>query len=462
MPPALARTYGTTTKPQHVYEPYGAAAALFEDRSDELLISGPAGTGKSRAALEKLHLMMLVNPGARGLIVRKTLASLTASGLVTWRDKVTKEGQLYNVLRYFGGSSAEPAQYKYSNGSVVVVGGMDKATKIMSTEYDCVYVQEATELTENDWEMLTSRLRNGRISFQQLLADCNPAQPTHWLKARADKGQLNLLESRHEDNPVLYTRDGHRTAVGASYLAKLENLTGVRRDRLYKGIWAAADGLVYDEFDPAVHLIDRFDIPAAWPRYWAVDFGFTNPFVCQFWASDPDGRLYLYRELYMTGRTVDEHAATIAKQVMRRPVKQPGRAWTGEWREPRPQAVICDHDAEGRVVFERELGVSTRNAHKAVTEGVQAVQKRLRKAGDGKPRLFLLRDALIERDRTLDDEKRPVCTLDEITGYVWDQTTGERLKESPRKLDDHGMDAMRYLVADADMGRKPRYRSFTI
>ena len=31
---------------------------------------------------------------------------------------------------------------------------------------------------------------------------------------------------------------------------------------------------------------------------WSVDFGFTNPIVIQWWAEDPDGRLYLYRELY--------------------------------------------------------------------------------------------------------------------------------------------------------------------
>jgi hypothetical protein len=43
-----------------------------------------------------------------------------------------------------------------------MIGGMDKPTKIMSSEYDFIYVQEAIELTETDWENLTTRLRNGR------------------------------------------------------------------------------------------------------------------------------------------------------------------------------------------------------------------------------------------------------------------------------------------------------------
>jgi predicted O-methyltransferase YrrM len=58
---------------------------------------------------------------------------------------------------------------------MIVVVGLDKAQKVMSSEYDVIFVQEAIELTVDDWEALTTRLRNGKISFQQLLADCNPS-----------------------------------------------------------------------------------------------------------------------------------------------------------------------------------------------------------------------------------------------------------------------------------------------
>lgn len=55
---------------EHTYHPRGACVDLFNYRGPEVLMSGPAGTGKSRACLEKIHMMALANPGMRGLIVQ--------------------------------------------------------------------------------------------------------------------------------------------------------------------------------------------------------------------------------------------------------------------------------------------------------------------------------------------------------------------------------------------------------
>ena len=112
---------------------------------------------------------------------------------------------------YYGGSKEEPAQYRFKNGSKVVIGGLDKSTRIMSTEYDIVYVQEATEISLDDLEMIKTRLRNWKISFQQLLMDCNPAGDKHWLKLRCNDKLCKLIESRHEDNPRLFNEDGTLT-----------------------------------------------------------------------------------------------------------------------------------------------------------------------------------------------------------------------------------------------------------
>lgn len=438
-----------STALSHHYRARGAARTLFACRASEVLLSGPAGTGKSRAALEKVHAMMLANPGARGLIVRKTLVSLGSTGLVTWREKVAAESIAAGHVVWYGGSQQEAAAYRYSNGSTVVVGGLDKPQKVMSSEYDVIFVQEAIELTVDDWEALTTRLRNGVISFQQLIADCNPWTPTHWLKQRADRGDTLMLHSRHEDNPVLFQEDGTLTVVGQDYIGKLDRLTGVRHHRLRHGRWVAAEGLIYEHFDPAIHIVDRFDIPESWTRWWTVDFGFTNPFVLQCWAEDPDGRLYLYREIYKTRTLVEDHARHILRLVA------PG----GKWIEPRPRAIICDHDAEDRATLERHLGMSTVAAKKTVSDGIQAVQARLRPAGDGRARLFVLRDALVERDPELDDAKKPCSTTEEVTGYVWAVKPGGVMKEEPVKQDDHGMDAKRYMVAQKDLGARPQIRT---
>lgn len=429
----------------HRYGPRGTCKTLFRAKDDEILMSGPAGTGKSRACLEKLNAMALKYPGMRGLIVRKTAATLGSTALVTWRQHVVKELMEAGQVTYYGGSAQEPPQFRYSNGSVICIAGMDKASKVMSSEYDAIYVQEATELIEDDWEKLTTRLRNGVMPYQQLIADCNPDADHHWLKQRCDKGLTKIVYALHTDNPTLYTDDGEPTEEGRVYLDKLSRLTGVRRLRLEKGLWVAAEGLIYEDWDPAVHLIDPFDIPKEWDRYWVIDFGYRNPFVCQWWAEDPDGRLYLYREIYMTGRIVEDHAQQILKQV----IAQSGPR-KGQWKEPQPRDIICDHDAEDRATLERHLEMGTSAAHKTVSDGIQAVQSRMKIQGDGKARIYIMRGALVERDQALEDAKKPLCTEQEVVGYVWDQKPGV-LKEQPLKVGDHGMDCMRYLVAERDL-----------
>jgi len=412
------------------YRPYGAARELFARRDPEIVLSGPAGTGKSRAVLEKLHAVAEKYEGCRLIIVRKTRASLSTTGLITFHRLVLPPGAA--EINYQGA--------KYPNGSEIVFGGMDKGSKVMSSEYDIAYVQEATELTEGDWEDLTTRLRWGRVPYQQLLADCNPSHPKHWLKLRSNIGKTVMLESRHEDNPSIW--DGSQwTPKGAAYIAKLDALSGARHLRLRKGIWAAAEGLVYDDYDAAVHLIDRFEIPRAWPRIWAVDFGFTNPFVWQAWARDPDGRLYRYKEIYRTQRLVEDHAKAILE------------AAEGE---PYPVAVICDHDAEDRATLERHLRMNTGGAYKAISPGIQAVQRRLKPAGDKRARLFFLRDSVVERDESLYEARLPTSTEEEIDAYVWPGNTQGKQREHPIDKDNHGMDAMRYCVAFNDDLALPR------
>lgn len=403
------------------YRPYGAARDLFRSHVDEVVLNGPAGSGKSRACLEKVHAVATKYPGSRQLIARKTLKSLATTTLVTFEKLVLPPRS----------AKLNDEGAKYPNGSEIDFRGFDKASKAMGSEYDLAYVAEATELTLDDWESITTRLRWDVVPYQQLIGDCNPAHPKHWLKERANSGQTLMLESRHEDNPSLWT-GSEWTRKGKAYIAKLDKLTGARYLRLRKGIWASAEGMVYDQWDPAVHLIDRFDIPAAWPRIWVVDFGFTHSFAWQAWARDPDGRLYLYRQICRTQTLVEDHARAMRQACLG---------------EPYPVAIVCDHDAEDRATLERYLGMYTTPAFKSVRPGIQAVQARLRLAGDGKPRLFVLRDSLVSKDEALVDAHRPTCLEEEIDSYVWAQSvTGRRAKDEPVKKDDDCSDATRYGV----------------
>ncbi|MFD5697454.1 phage terminase large subunit [Streptomyces lasiicapitis] len=433
------------------YEPRGAALALFRCKDNEVLLSGAAGTGKSVGALAKIHYACLSVPNVRALIVRKTHSSLTASTLVTFRQKVAAEALAAGIVSFYGGSAQEPASFRYANGSVIVVGGLDRSTRLLSTEYDLVFVDEAVETTPEDLDTLITRLRNGRLTYQQLIMATNPGPPTHHLKQRADAGRCTMLYSTHEDNPRLYD-NGEWTEYGLAYLARLDSLTGARYQRMRWGKWVAAEGLVYEGWDEPVHLIDRFSIPEEWTRWISIDLGFTNPTCVQWWAEDSDGRLYLYRELYRTRTLVEDHAKRML-ELMKYP--------SGQWREPQPRAVICDHDAEDRATLERHLGMGTAPAKKTVSDGIQAVQTRLKVQGDGKPRLFLFRDSLVETDEDLAARALPTRTVEEITGYVWavkPGTAGAELKEEPLKKDDHAMDAMRYMVAARDLVGRTRVR----
>ena len=100
------------------------------------------------------------------------------------------------------------------------------------------------------------------MSFQQIMADCNPDAPHHWLRQRCERGACHLIYCTHEDNPRLYDAEtGEWSPEGAEYLRRLDALTGVRYERLRLGKWAAAEGLIYDTFDPAVHLHQPIGLP---------------------------------------------------------------------------------------------------------------------------------------------------------------------------------------------------------
>jgi len=209
---------------------------------------------------------------------------------------------------------------------------------------------------------------------------------------------------------------------------------------LRQGRWAAAEGLVYEDWDRSVHLIDPFPIPDDWQVIASVDWGFTNPGVIQVWALDGDGRMYRVCEVYQTRRTITWWAGTAARLG----------------REHGVEVFVCDPSEPSFIQELVNAGLQARQANNEVARGIQAVQDRIKRAGDGRPRLFLFRDALTERDEVLAEAKKPTCTEEEIDAYVWPKDVGGKaVKEQPVKLDDHGCDAMRYAAMHL---AAPRFR----
>lgn len=393
----------------------------------EIVLSGPAETGKTYAICYFLDRLLRRYPGLQVLLCRKTHKSIYTSVLRTYKRVIANRA---DVVAYGG---EKPEWYTYSNGSRLTLLGLDQIDKILSSEFDVIFINQCEETLLSDWETLTTRAtgRAANAPFSFVIGDCNPSKASHWLLQRKT---IDKRDTYHKDNPSLYDAMGVLTKRGEKALEILNNLTGVRKLRLADGNWVNAEGAVYAEYDSNVHLIDRFDIPDSWPKYIGIDFGFTNPFVASWYARDNDSRLFRYRELYQTQLLVEDAAKEIIALS----------------RGENIAAVICDHDAEDRATLIKH-GIANVKAYKAITVGIAAVQSRLRKAGDGRARIFFLRDSLIKTDETLQAKHLPTCTEEEIDGYEYPPgIDGKPVKELPIDKDNHGLDALRYIVAHVD------------
>ncbi len=428
------------------FKAYGNAIDAWKCK-EPYVFHGPAGTGKTRLNLEKAHFLLMKYPMARGIMIRKTRASMTESCMFTLEKQVIhpKDGVRFHHQEQ---KYIYPQQEGYDHSSEFVVRGLDDPTKIMSTEYDFAYYNEMTEVRRADVEMVRTRLRNGKIPYQFFFGDCNPDAPTHWIQLMGAEGKLKLIKSEYEDNPRWFDQKYKRwTKEGEAYIKALEENTGVRLQRLRYGRWVAAEGVVYDEFNRDLHVVPNFIPPESWARYWVIDFGYVDPFVWQNWVVDGDGRMYLYQQIYHTGRIVEDWCELIKKVTEK---------------QPRPRAIICDHDAEGRATLERHLQMVTQAAYKNINEGINAVKKRMKLVFDGNnmvgdtdrgnPRLKVMEDTLVHNpDKALIEKYLPIDALQEIDAYVWDKNNKDDMwKDKPIDKFNHGMDAMRYIVAYMD------------
>lgn len=398
-----------------------------------MLCTGSAGGGKSRLVAEKLHGYLKKYPRATGLAMRKAREYAGKSIVPFLQHTVIGKDPQVHLIK-------SEMTFEYSNGSLLYIGGMKDDSQRESIRsiggdgsLDIVWLEEANAFTEDDINEVLARMRGKAADWRQIMLSTNPDTPTHWIKQHfIDGGQASVYYSGALDNPY----------NPPDYIETLQQLTGILYDRLVLGLWKQAEGAVYD-FDSRVHLIQPFDIPADWRRFRVVDFGYTNPFVCQWWAVDGEGRMYMYREIYMSQRIVEDHAQQILVES------------TGEAIE----TTVCDHDAEDRATLERHR-IRTIPARKDVSVGIQAVQQRLKVQPDGKPRLMVFQGALIEEDERIVQAKKPRSTTEEFTGYSWPKSAdGKAIKEAPVKVNDHGMDAVRYAVMYVDQHKRREARN---
>ncbi len=243
----------------------GPAANYFQCDAFETLLEGGTRCGKSFAFLIKAKTVADMHPGSRQLICRQTRKSLNESILRDWREEILWTG---HPAVSATSSREHQDRYTWKNGSEVVFAGLENArdttSPILSTKWDRIYVCQAEETSQSDWELLSTRLSSFQTPYRQLTADCNPAAPSHWLNQRFSPDKLNERRARfafrHYDNPSFYEGiypNGKWTKNGAEYMAILEStLTGIRRARFLESKWVAAEGQILDNWDPRIHSIE--------------------------------------------------------------------------------------------------------------------------------------------------------------------------------------------------------------
>lgn len=415
----------------------GAALEAQGITSHEWLLAGPAETGKTWACIWRLDELLRSTPKAKAALVRKVRADMTGTVLETYERLALARGG----VTAFGGR--HPEFYEYENGARLYLGGMDRPEKVLSGERDWIVVNQAEEFTLEDWETLTTRCtgRGCVTDTPMIFGDCNPGPPGHWILHR---DSLNVLHSRHTDNPTLYDDAGELTAQGVRTFAVLDSLTGIRRARLRDGQWVAAEGIVYSEFSRDVHVVRRFEIPSYWRRVAAIDFGYQNPFSYIEAAVSPDGVIVVDLQFYGVQTLCEDWARRILAERARRGL-------------PPLEAVVADHDNEDRATLARH-GIQSAPAVKEIANGIQKVQARLRPWAPGKgPGLVIFEDSLVERDPILAAEHKPCGLVEEFEVYVYpDGVDGKPMREIPRDVDNHAADAARYLVEYVERTRGPQ------
>ncbi len=233
----------------------------------------------------------------------------------------------------------------------------------------------------------------------------------------------------------------------------------------YYGSWHATGGLVYDEWDEKVHLVDMFDIPDEWTRYRAIDHGINNPTACLWAAVSPEGNIFLYREYYKGGLSVYENVRAIVT-MSGNELESHGTTAGGHGiyyerftekviKERYHKTVLDKRSKNNKDASQLDLGSLYRWAGLVVADAsglntersIPIVKQFLRIdpkrphpiTGElGSPQVFVFRN--------LENFKR------EVEGYAMQEFKSAKLaatanvKEVPIKKNDHAMDAWRYMM----------------
>lgn len=241
--------------------------------------------------------------------------------------------------------------------------------------------------------------------------NCNPDGPYHWFKVnwidKASEKKLLYLHFTMDDNLSLSEKIKER--YRSMYY-------GVFFKRYILGLWCMAEGMIYDMFDAARHVVKNPENLVKANYYVSCDYGTQNATVFLLWCKDTEGKWICIREYYYSGR---EEASQKTDTEYADDLKE----WLGGIK---PVKIIVDPAAASFIAELKKRGFSVKKAKNDVLDGIRYVA------------------SLLNQDQ-IAVEEGCINTRKEFASYVWDEKASERGEDKPVKQFDHCMDALRYF-----------------
>lgn len=280
--------------------------AFFRSRKRFIAYGGARGGGKSWAIDRKAPLMAMRYAGIKILLLRRTYKDLERNHVRT----------LEPLLRGIASYSKQDKCFRFPNGSILELGYCASESDVLQyqgQEYDVIFIDEATQFTEFQYETLTACMRGANDFPKRMYLTCNPGGVGHeWVKRLFVSKRYRSSEKPEDydfipatvyDNKVLLARD-------PGYVAMLDNLSDGLRQAWRDGNWDMLAGQYFSEFDRSVHVVEPFGIPQNWKRFRTIDYG-LDCLACLWIAVDERGDYYIYREYAEEDKVISEGAADI-------------------------------------------------------------------------------------------------------------------------------------------------------
>ena len=296
----------------YVGKPNAKQLMFFRDRHKYVAYGGARGGGKSWAV--RVNALRLAGDysGITQCIIRRSYPELYSNHIKPLLTLLPKGCYTYNDTK---------KELKLPNGSIIIFRycACDKdLLNFQGTEYDVMYIDEATQITEEQYKILSACVRGVNGYPKRVYLTCNPGGVGHqWVRRlfidrNYDSGErpeeYSFIQAGVRDNKALMKAQ-------PDYIRQLEALPPKLREAWLDGSWDVYMGQFFEDFRDRpehyadrqfTHVIDPFEIPADWKIYRSFDWGFRCPFSCGWWAVDYDGVVYRILEMYGCTGTANE------------------------------------------------------------------------------------------------------------------------------------------------------------